>query len=136
MNEEDSYKAFKHIQASISPTEEQINAMTRSEVSHALEDEGYIKEELEAKTNSAKARFSGRYALLLARRRREMKEAIVQEPIDFPADKDSIIKVFEAKYGDEMPMAARNYRNASYEELCLLYQDMMEGDCPDSKASE
>lgn len=137
MSDDEHYRAFKHIQESISPAEGVINEMTPTEVEQALVDEGYNTSELKERVHDAKSRFAGRYALMLARRqRKESVTTSIDSSIDVPNSKSAIIRAFEVKYGDTMPMAARNYREASYEELRILYTDLMEGELPESESCE
>jgi hypothetical protein len=133
--ENEAYEAFKYLHSASVPDEAAIDAMSEEQVDQFLADTGCDLNKLRERLAERKKRFSGRYALMLARRERlTRKEREGFEPI-VPDTKEGIITAFEHCFGDAMPIAARGYKTADYEELRRLYLDLFggKGARPDGK---
>lgn len=124
MTPQDDLEAFKHLHRSTVPDEAALEAMSRDQIAEYLKEEGIDLPQLRARMADRRKKFAGKYALMLAAQKR--KKAGAGAPVmAVPATREGIIAAFEAKFGDKMPMAARKYRTADYEELKQLYVDLM-----------
>jgi hypothetical protein len=117
--------AFKYLLSASLPRDEAIDALSAKEVDELLKETGFEQSKLEERIAEQKKKFSGRYAMMLARRRRIHASAVEKAPaIEIPATREAIIAYFTEHYGEEMPMAARNFKDADYDELRQLFVDL------------
>ncbi len=119
----DLVELFRLLQVSSLPDEEAIDAMTPEQVAQCLADAGIDPAKLQLKIAERKKKLAGMFALMRAHQARTAPQASVPA-VAVPGTREAIIAYFEQRYGQEMPMAARNYRSASYEELKQLFLDL------------
>jgi hypothetical protein len=130
MNSQDEtrakFDAFKYLLSASLPRDEAIDALSAKEVDDLLKETGFEQPKLDERIAEQKKKFSGRYAMMLARRRRLQASAVEEAPaIEIPATREAIIAYLADRYGEEMPMAARNFKNADYDELRQLFVDLV-----------
>ena|ERR1700679_2919254 len=129
MNPQDENKArtdaFEFLFSASVPSEAAIESMSTEELDEFLKDSGFDLPKLDARIAEQKKKLLGRYALMLAHRRRLEKKEVLETPVtQVPDTREAIIAYFQERFGEEMPFAARNFKAASYEELRLLYLDL------------
>ena len=134
-NTTEKMEAFKYLHSVSVPDEKTLDVMSNEEVVEFLTNTGCDMKMLRERMADRKKRFSGRYALMLARQQRlAVKKENGPEP-SVPETREGIIAFFDQHFGENLPLAARNFKSADYNELRRLYLDLMggKGAGPDAK---
>jgi len=109
------------------PAEADIDAMDPRELAQSLSDNGVDLSTLETEISSVKAKFEGK--LNFARAREKRLESIKsEEVVDLSSvPKEQILEDLVGIYGsiENIPLAARNFRDFSRSELESLYRDLV-----------
>jgi hypothetical protein len=108
------------------PTEADIDAMDPRELAEFLAENGVDLYSMESEVSSIKSKFEGKLNLARARKKR-LGSTTVEKNVDLSSmSKDQLIEDLVSKYGsiENIPLAARNFRDFSRMELESLYQDL------------
>ena len=124
MKDKKEIEAFRFLQATSYPSEEAIEGMSEIEVDDYLREDGVDIEELNSKINELKNFYSGRYALIVAKNERIKEDISDRFKGAIPATREGIIQCLLEKYGDNIPLAARNFKSADYDDLRQLFIDL------------
>lgn len=130
MKPNDKLEAFRHLHAASVPDEAALDAMSPAEIDAFLASEGVDLTKLNQRLADKKKRFAGQYALMLARQRRLARPEASAPTITVPPTREAILKHLKQKYGESLPLAARNCLDMNYEELSRLFLDLEGGDPP------
>lgn len=128
MNPDEHLEAFKFLHAEIVPDEKAIDAMSESQLDEHLAGEGIDVKKLNERIAELKKKLGGQFALLAARQKRLAVSDDEQARIAVPATSEEIMKVLKAKFGENLPLAARKAAGEmTYDELSQLFRDFMSG---------
>lgn len=119
---------FERLCDDLFPSDEEIEAMSSDEVREQLKEDGVNVEELEQRIAAQKEKHANMLLFALARKRSKQNSLIEDDRphINTPATKEEILKQLHEHYGDNLPMAARNFSDMNIEEARALYADLME----------
>ncbi len=120
----DLVNAFRQLQKATLPDNETIEKMLEPELDEFMADTGTDMKGLNERIAAAKKKFAGRYALMRARMARRAGAAPKPCSVPVPSTREEIIAYFSEHYRHELPMAARNFKSATYEELRQMFIDL------------
>lgn len=124
MKPNDKLEAFRHLHGASVPDEAALEAMSAADIDAFLASEGVDLSKLRQRLAEKKKRFAGQYALMLARQRRLARPDTLAPGIAVPPTREAILKFLKQKYGEELPLAARNCQDMNYEEMSQLFLDL------------
>lgn len=130
MNPNEKLEAFRHLHAASVPDEKTLDTMSPADTDAFLASEGVDLPKLTQRTAEKKKRFAGQYALMLARQRRLARPVMPAQTVTVPPTREEILKHLKQKYGESLPLAARNCQDMNYEELSQLFLDLESGGPP------
>ena len=125
MKNKKEIEAFRFLQATSYPSDGVIEGMSETEVDDYLREDGKDIEELNNKIDELKNHYSGRYALIVARNERIKEESSDRFIGVIPTTKEEIIQQLAERFGDNIPLAARNFKSANYDDLRQLFIDLL-----------
>lgn len=119
--------AMNQIAEGAFPAEADIDAMNPGELAKFLSENGVDLPSLQSEIPSIKAKFEGKLNLARARKKRlGSKES--EKVVDLSSlPQDQLVADLVALYGsiEEIPLAARNFRDLSRKEWESLYRDLI-----------
>jgi hypothetical protein len=108
------------------PSEDEIDAMSPTELAKFLADNGVDVAKLNAENPKLESQLKGKMTLAWAKQARR-KKAETPPPSAPPPSQDEMIAALVAKYGriENIPLAARNFAKMTKDDWASLYADLI-----------